>query len=570
MNLLKNVRVKVKLVVSFLIVALFIGIVGGIGIMTLKNAGKEAEKMYTNNLRSVYILTDMEENLSEIRTSMLSLVYKKSISEKTDLKKTIEENIDEDNKYMSEFEKFQKSGEEKKIYDTFTSYLKEYRMLRTGVIDCVDAGNYSEAEVRLAEASKIRVLMFESLNKLIQTNLDDAKLANDNIHLTSKLSTTIMWIITLVGFLIAMSLGLLMARDISKPLEKIIDYAKRLASYDFSTPISISRKDEFGETGIQLNKAQENVNNLVKVIQEKSQDIGAFSEELSATVEELASRAVNIDEAVSNINNNMHDSSAGTEEISASIQEVDSSINILSQKAMDGSANSNVAKERATEVKKNSQKAIVKTREIFSEKQQKMIKVIEDGKVVDNIRVMADTIADIAEQTNLLALNAAIEAARAGDMGKGFAVVAEEVKTLAEQSADSVKNIQETIIKVQDAFKNSIDTGNDILEFINKDVREQLNSYEKTGEQYYDDSDFVSTMSEEIAAMSEEVTATAGQVSEAIQNMAETVQKSSEEAEIIKESMTQTTQAIEQVASTAQSQAELAQNLNEIIGKFKI
>ncbi|BCZ45543.1 hypothetical protein psyc5s11_16100 [Clostridium gelidum] len=266
----------------------------------------------------------------------------------------------------------------------------------------------------------------------------------------------------------------------------------------------------------------------------------------------------------------MHDSSAGTEEISASIQEVDSSINILSQKAMDGSANSNAAKDRAIEVKNNSKRALNEAKEISDEKQQRMIKVIEDGKVVDNIRVMADTIADIAGQTNLLALNAAIEAARAGDMGKGFAVVAEEVKILAEQSADAVKSIQETIMKVQDALKNSIDTGNDILEFINRDVNIQFEEYEKTGNRYYEDSDFVSNMSEEIAAMSEEVTATVGQVSEAIQNMAFSVQKSTEEAEVIKESMNETTEAIEQVAKTAQSQAELAQNLNEIIQKFKI
>ena len=90
--------------------------------------------------------------------------------------------------------------------------------------------------------------------------------------------------------------------------------------YDFSTPIVITRKDEFGQTGVALNKSQENVNNLVKEIMENSQDISAYSEELSATAEERSSKAMSIDEAVNNIASGMQESSAASEEISASVQ----------------------------------------------------------------------------------------------------------------------------------------------------------------------------------------------------------------------------------------------------------
>ncbi len=354
------------------------------------------------------------------------------------------------------------------------------------------------------------------------------------------------------------------------PLNKIKDLAQRLSNYDFSTPIIITRKDEFGQTGVALNKAQENVNSLIKIIMENSQDISASSEELSATVQELSSKAEAIDEAVNTIATGMQESSAATEEISASIEEVDSSVNELSSKAMEGSNNSNQSKTRAMEVKANSEKAIEETRREYADKQENMKKAIEAGKVVDSIKVMADTIGSIAEQTNLLALNAAIEAARAGERGRGFAVVAEEVRKLAEQSAEAVTNIQETIVKVQDAFKGSITTGSDILEFINTKVHQQFDAYGETGKQYYNDADFVSKMSEEIAAMTEEITATVGQVSEAVQNMAMNSQKSSEQAETIKINMDETAKAIEQVAVTAQSQAELAQKLNDIVQKFKI
>lgn len=180
---------------------------------------------------------------------------------------------------------------------------------------------------------------------------------------------------------------------------------------------------------------------------------------------------------------------------------------------MEGSNNASKSKERATEVEKKGEEAIKEARSLYEEKKNHMVQAIEDGRVVDNIKIMADTIASISEQTNLLALNAAIEAARAGEQGKGFAVVAEEVKKLAEQSSQAVTGIQDTIVKVQDAFKNLSGNGNDVLKFINEDVDPKFKEFGNMGNQYYNDSDFVSKMSEEIASMSEELTATINQVS---------------------------------------------------------
>ncbi|MDZ7542395.1 HAMP domain-containing protein, partial [Clostridium perfringens] len=314
-------------------------------------------------------------------------------------------------------------------------------------------------------------------------------------------------IYTVIVFVIIILMAYILSKNIINPLNIIKDLAQRLSNYDFSTPLTITRKDEFGQTGVALNAAQENVNNLIKMIMENSEDLSASSEELSATAEELLSKSETIDEAVNNIAAGMQESSATSEEISASVQEVDASINVLSSTAMEGSNNANKSKERASEVKDNSEKAIEETRRIYAEKQTNMEKAIEDGKIVDTIKVMADTIGSIAEQTNLLALNAAIEAARAGEQGKGFAVVAEEVRKLAEGSKESALSIQETISKVQAAFKSSIDTGKDILDFINTNVNNQIENYKETGNQYYSDSDLVSKMSDEIASMSEEVTA---------------------------------------------------------------
>ncbi|MVX67113.1 HAMP domain-containing protein [Clostridium chromiireducens] len=568
MNLRKSVRGKI--ILSFLAVAVVIGIVGIVGSVSLKKVNNNAEEMYSNNLQSVRQSLSIKANMSEIKGQILTIMYEKDKSKVEHAKNTINALVEEDNKYIGEYEKLAMTPEEQSAFSQFKSNVTKYRASRDGIIRAVDINDFDEAQSQFVAMQPVEDEMMNSLDKIIEINLTAADSANDDINLIYQNSNTTMTILTIVGFAIAMVLGMFTSRNITVPLNKIKEYAERLAKYDFSTPIIISRKDEFGQTGVSLNKAQENVNILVKEIMENSQDISASSEELSATAEELASKAVSIDEAINKIAAGMQESSASSQEMSASVEEINASIVELSERAMEGSGNANKSKERATEVQQKSNKALQQTKELYAEKESKMLQVIENGKVVDSIKIMADTIGGIAEQTNLLALNAAIEAARAGEQGKGFAVVAEEVRKLAEQSSQAVTAIQETITKVQHAFNNSIDTGNDILRFINNEVNEQFNAYKETGNQYYNDSSFVSTMSEEIASMSEEITATIGQVSEAVQEVAVTAQKSNEQVDTIKESMDETTKGIEQVAETAHTQAELAQRLNEMVQKFKV
>ncbi|WP_315066721.1 methyl-accepting chemotaxis protein [uncultured Clostridium sp.] len=571
MKLFVNLSVKKKLVSVFFVICIFIVAIGAEGILSSAKINSSADVLYKCNLISIRDLGEIKGNINDMRATYNRLVFERDQTKLDGYMKTITDLDTKNDQSMNEYESLISDPDEKQTYNALKSDLANYIQVRNKAIDIAKAGNYDEAvEISNGDLTTIKNSLLDNIQKSIDANIKAAEQANlNNTSEFNSVRYTIV-VVTVIAFLIILFMAYILSRNIVAPLRKIKELAQRLSTYDFSTAIELTRKDEFGQTGEALNVAQENVKSLVKAIMENSQDLSAASEELSATVEEISSKAVTIDESVDTIASAMQESSAVTEEINASIEEVDSSVNILSSKAMEGSSNANQSKERSIEVKNNSQKAIDETRAIYLEKQEKMQKAIEDGKVVDSIKVMAETIGSIAEQTNLLALNAAIEAARAGEQGKGFAVVAEEVRTLAEQSSDAVVNIQSTIAKVQMAFNSSISTGSDILEFVNKNVHEQFNDYSEVGNKYYNDSNFVSNMSEEIAAMSEEITATVGQVSQAIQNMTQASQKSSEEAEMIKDSMSETTKAIEQVALTAQNQAELAQKLNEMVQKFKL
>jgi Methyl-accepting chemotaxis protein len=570
MKLIRNLKVRTKLIASFLMVAILIGVVGGIGALSLKNVDDRAQEMYDISLQHVKQILSIKANMAEIKSNIVIIMNQKEQYKIEEAEKNINSSVNETEKYISDYEKSPMTEKEISAWKDFNDSLGKYKEIREKVVKAVKAENSAEAQVQYVQMVPLQTRMMDSLDKVIDINLSQAKSADENIYATYKNANITIYILTFVGFMIAILFGVLMSRSINVPLKNIQKFAERLSLYDFSVPINIKSKDEFGQTALALNKSQEYVNNLISEIVENSQEISASSEELSAIAEELSSKTVLIDESVNNIASDMEKSSAASEQISAAVQEVDSSINELSEKAIDGSNNANKSKERATEVKNNSREAIEVTRKLYSEKESNMLKVIENGKVVENIKIMADTIGNIAEETNLLALNAAIEAARAGEQGKGFAVVAEEVRKLAEQSAQAVASIQSTIFKVQNAFTDSIETGNDMLKFIDTTIREQFNNYGETGEKYYRDSDLVSKMSEEIAVRTESITITVGKVSDAIQSMAEAAQKSNFQADNIKENMSETTHAIEQVAQTAQSQAELAQKLNEMIQKFKI
>jgi methyl-accepting chemotaxis protein len=571
LNFFVNLRVKKKLIIVFSVVCIFIVLIGVVGISNSAKINEGSKSIYSTNLIAIKDLTAIKSNLNDIGVNTLRLVFEKNRSKLSLHLKNIGDLKNKNAILQKEYESLYSSSEEQKIYADFKNDLIKYTELETNLIELVNANNYTNV-VKLYNSNMgpKQFVMLLKLKECIELNEAAAKQANlNNIELFNMTRNTIM-LFTIISFSIIILMAFILTKDIMYPLNNIKDLAGRLSTYNFSTPSISSRKDEFGQTGNALNTAQENIKELVKIIIENTQDLSASSEELSATVQELSSKVTIIDGAIDTIAGGMQESSCTSEDITASVEEVDSTINELSSKAMEGSNNANQFKEKATEVKINSQNAIDTTRQIHAEKQKKMEKAIIDGQVVDSIKVMANTIGSIASQTNLLALNAAIEAARAGEHGKGFAVVADEVRKLAEQSSEAVINIQETIVKVQGAFKSSIDTGREILEFINTQINEQLNDYGETGNQYYNDSNFVSKMSDEIAAMAEELTATVGQVNQAVQDMTGTSQKSSQESETIKENINETSKAIEQVALTAQSQAELAQKLNEMVNKFKV
>jgi len=372
------------------------------------------------------------------------------------------------------------------------------------------------------------------------------------------------------GLIYAIAVGVGLSFYISHSAKQGLKFAKALGEGDLTYSISSKSGDELGQLIKALDKAKEKVRDIIKGVANQAEEVSASSQELSATIEELTCNFENIDGSTSTIVEHIQKINTITECLTATVEQVDKGVGQLALDASKSSEESIQIKARATTTKEQGIESRKITDKLYEEKERKIRNAIEQGRVVEEIKVIAKSIADISAQTNLLALNAAIEAARAGEQGKGFAVVAEQVKVLAEQSASHVKNIQSVVTSVENAVNNLSDNASDILEFIGGRVKGDYNLLVETGKAYEGDAVYVSDFSHAIASMSQQMNASTEEISGVVKNIAGNIQETSNNSEEIQASIDEAMKAMDQVAVMAQKQANISEKLNMAVQGFKI
>ncbi|WCK52836.1 methyl-accepting chemotaxis protein [Aneurinibacillus sp. Ricciae_BoGa-3] len=384
-------------------------------------------------------------------------------------------------------------------------------------------------------------------------------------------SVLYVFLITLgLSLLIGAFLVYLFAARISKPITAIAEGAKQMSGGNLAfADIDVRSRDEVGELANDFNTMKNSLKELIVQVGISSDQVAAAAEELHASAGETSKASEHITSVIQELAAGADKQVEGMEYSSNSISEMSASIELIAKNTQHVSANAEKASEQTAE----GNQAIKTTMEqmhAISDTVDQLTEVVKGlGERSVEIGKITEVITSIASQTNLLALNAAIEAARAGEQGKGFSVVADEVRKLAEQSQDAAKQIVSLIHLIQEETGQAVQS----TELATHAVSEGLSVARAAGESFHVIKETIDNVSGEIqgvSAAAQQITISTNHVVNAIEHMREVAVEASAGSQNVSAATQEQLASMEEISASSTTLSKMADELQTVIGNFKV
>ena len=294
--------------------------------------------------------------------------------------------------------------------------------------------------------------------------------------------------------------------------EYAIEVVRKVAGGDLATPVQTRP----GDTDSLLFAISQMQHNLAEIIDHTQKKLVGNVTQLLSTADVASSR--------------IREQSAETEHVMAATRDMATSIEQVAHSAEQAASASQGAKREAESGRTVINSAIDANRELSThmESAAEVIRRLNDG--TEQIGTFLNVIRTIAEQTNLLALNAAIEAARAGEQGRGFAVVADEVRTLAQRTQQSTKEIQDIINSLEQSTREAVSVIQ-VGRGLSEQTLEQVGNAGGSLEAITSAVDIIDSMNAQIAAAVEEQSHVAREISSKLDSVAQLATSANSAAE---------------------------------------
>ena len=599
--MLNNVKVGVKLIVGFLIVAAIAGAIGIMGITSVSELDEYNDELYERRLVMLSEIDGIALDVALMRLVVrtvqsaddkeLGLQIKRLEDAKSDF---LERMRDIDTLITSEASR----KEYRELEAAYKDYLKDIQV----VIDSTPKYRVElppEYAALLDNTRASAAAVTKHSNAIVEQSQNLAKKLWEESSHTAHGIRKMLIALVIAGVVIGVALGYYLSTSISGPLAKTVNMLNDLRHGHLGIRLRMTRRDEIGTMASEMDTFADDLQNVVvgtmkqiaagdlsaeidphdpqdeigpalkgtiealrgliiedggKVLQNAAEkdlsqrltreyrgEYARMKENINTLVQNLDEAMAQVSEAVSQVTSASGQISQGSQSLAEGANTQASSLEEVSSSLEEMSS---MTKQNADNA--NDGKAMVASAaESLGEADNAMKRMsgaIQAIKVSsDNTSKILKTIDDIAFQTNLLALNAAVEAARAGEAGKGFAVVAEEVRNLAMRSAEASKN---TATMIEESVK-SAEEGVSITEDVAKYLRVTV---ERAGK--------VANIIAEIAAASNEQAQGIEQVNTAMAQMNQVTQQNAANSE--------------ESASAAEELNGQAAELSNMVGTFSL
>ncbi|MBD1808093.1 methyl-accepting chemotaxis protein [Microcoleus sp. FACHB-SPT15] len=578
----QGMTLKRQLFSAFLFMGLIVLVIALIGWSGTSRLTRHIQTIGDNAMPSAIALLHIDTGQTEIQSAERGLLNTRLDREQRDaLATAIETAQQQVNTNFEAYEALPRSSEEDRLYKSFLrnwerwqQTSEEFRQLNTEFersrtvspfktqINLLTQGRENSPEFAAAAAASQLVdrmvdqtlIQKEPAYNAVKASLDELINLNQNLGIRARklafqdVSQITFWVILgiLIGPLTAILFGIYFSNTIARPLGKkitgVVEVAERISEGDLTSQVELaSERDEIGKLLAAFHVMTQNLNSLIRQVQQSGIQITTSTTQIAASGKELEAAIT--------------EQLASTNEVVATAREIAINSDEL-VKTMD----------EVTDLSQSTANAASRGQKDLIRMQSTMRKLAEAttsisarlgviSEKANNINSIVSTITKVADQTNLLSLNAAIEAEKAREYGLGFAVVAREIRRLADQTAVATLDIESMVKEMQSA----VSTGVMEMDKFTKEVQRGVEDVGNIGSQLG-----------QIIEQVQSLTPRFELVGQGMNTQSQSAQQISEAMIQLREASLQTADALRETNNALEQLDDAAQNLRQETSSFKV
>ncbi|MCU0571323.1 MAG: methyl-accepting chemotaxis protein [Oculatellaceae cyanobacterium Prado106] len=337
-----------------------------------------------------------------------------------------------------------------------------------------------------------------------------------------------------IGPITAMILGIVISRQITMQVVKVVGVAEQISEGDFTQKIRTDdlNEDEIGKLMRSFQTMSQKLNTLIRKVQQSGIQVTTSATKLAASGKQLEATAT--------------EQVASTQEVVAT--ELVKTVEAVATTSHATTTAASSSQQDLARMQHTMQQLMVATSSIAT-------KLETISEKANNINTVVVTITKVADQTNLLSLNAAIEAEKAGEYGLGFSVVAREIRRLADQTAVATLDIEQMVKEMQSAVSTGV---------------MEMDKFAREVEQGVQDVDNIGGQLGQIIEQVQNLTPQFEVVNQGMEAQSEGAQQISEAMVQLSETSVQTADSLREINRAIEQLNEAAQNLRQEISRFKV